>query len=527
MRMKRAVLFAPLLATAAVAQSPAAPADTMSEVQCKAMASFQLRPGVTIISAKLIPATSGSAAPGPGAPPTPALPAHCMVEGTIDPHTGADGTAYAIGFALALPSEWNGRFLMQGGGGLNGSVRPPIGAAAAGRVPALARGFAVISHDSGHKGEGFDDSFMADQRAGLDFAMSSVPTVTIAGKALTEHFYGRSIAHSYMAGCSTGGRESMLASQRHPEMFDGIVVGAPAMRTGHSNLGTGFAKVQFNQAAPRDAQGLPLSEQAFSPADRQTIHAGLLQQCDALDGRADGIITNVAQCHFRPAALQCSAAKQDGCLSGDQVGALERAFAGPKDAAGNPAYASFPWDTGVTDISGPVSGFIVSGKADVLGPANRDLTFDVDGRLQQIRSDGVQTLTDTNVWTDLDTFLGRGGKILYYHGVSDAWFSAFDSWDYWQRAAERNGQSFTDASRFYMIPGMAHCRGGDSFGSFDLLGAVVDWVEKGQAPESVIAHRESGEPGERPLCPHPSYAHYTGGDPLKAGSYQCRQPSAS
>ncbi len=527
MRLRRAILLAPLLATAAVAQSPETPVATVGEAQCKAMASYQLRAGVTITSARMVPASAASASSMPGAPPTPALPAHCMVEGIIDPHTGANGTAYGIGFALALPAEWNGRFLMQGGGGLNGRVNPPIGAAAAGSRPALARGFAVISHDSGHKGEVFDDSFMADQRAGLDFAMSSVPTVTVAGKALTEHFYGQSIAHSYMAGCSTGGRESMLASQRHPELFDGIVVGAPAMRTGHSNLGTAFAKVQFNQAAPRDAQGLPFPEQAFSLSDRQTIHAGLLHQCDSLDGRADGIITNVAQCHFRPAALQCSAEKKDGCLSGEQVGALERAFAGPKDAAGHQAYAPFPWDTGVTDISGPVSGFIVSGKADILGPANRDLTFDVDARLQQIRANGVQSLSDTNIWTDLDTFLGRGGKILYYHGVSDAWFSAFDTWDYWQRAAEANGSAFTDASRFYMIPGMAHCRGGDSFGSFDLLGAVVDWVEKDKAPQEVIAHRENGDPGERPLCPHPAYAQYTGGDPLKAGSYQCRTPAAS
>jgi feruloyl esterase len=102
------------------------------------------------------------------------LPSHCLVSGMINERAGAGGKTYGIGFELALPDQWNGRFLLQGGGGLNGSVRPPIGPVAAGNRPALARGFAVVSHDSGHKGAGFDDSFLADQRAALDFAETSV-----------------------------------------------------------------------------------------------------------------------------------------------------------------------------------------------------------------------------------------------------------------------------------------------------------------------------------------------------------------
>jgi feruloyl esterase len=200
------------------------------------MLGTEIRPGVTIASARHVDAAPARASAAPGAPPTPALPSHCRLEGTIDPHRGADGKVYAIGFAMALPDDWNGRFLLQGGGGLNGNVGNPIGPVAAGNRPALARGFAVISHDSGHKGAVFDASFMTDQRAALDFAEASVRTVAVAGKALTERFYSRPIGHSYMTGCSTGGRESMLAMQRYPELFDGIVVGAPAMRNVHSNL---------------------------------------------------------------------------------------------------------------------------------------------------------------------------------------------------------------------------------------------------------------------------------------------------
>lgn len=497
---------------------PGASQDDTPAKRCERMIGGELRPGLTITGA-----THVAASAAPGREP---LPAHCKLEGTIDPHKGAGGKDFAISFALALPDQWTGRFLLQGGGGLNGSVGAPVGSVAAGDRPALARGFAVISHDSGHKGAGFDAAFMTDQRAALDFAEASVRTVTLAGKALTERFYGRSIAHSYMTGCSTGGREGMLAMQRYPELFDGIVVGAPAMRTGHSNLAIEWASVQFNQAAPRDAEGLPLVNQIFSPSDRQTIVDGVLKQCDALDGRADGMVMNVAQCRFRPAELQCRGEKADGCLSGAQVGALERAFAGPKDAAGYPIYVPVPFDTGIAFTGPGLPGYLPTGAPGVFGPASRALTIDIDARLRAVEADAAQRLTDTNVWTDLDTFLGRGSKVLFFHGVSDPWFSANDSWDYWQRAAATNGAAFTDASRYYMIPGMMHCAGGNAYDRFDLLGPLVEWVENGKTPERPAASRANGG-ASVPLCPNPAYPHYTGGDPAVASSYECRTPGAS
>ncbi|MEO0063463.1 MAG: hypothetical protein RLZZ08_2023 [Pseudomonadota bacterium] len=527
--MRHWIIALPLLfaAGASVAQAPAAPAAsaTPQEVaRCSAMKGVEIRPGITITRAQAIPTTASGPAAGPGQPPRLALPAHCLLEGTIDPHHGgADGKDYAIGFALALPNDWNGRFLMQGGGGLNGNVGAPVGPVASGNRPALARGFAVISHDSGHKGPVFDDSFMKDQRAALDFAESSVRTVALAGKALTARYYARPADHSYFTGCSTGGREAMLAGERYPELFDGIIVGAPAMRTGHSNMAIEYSNVQFNQTAPRDAAGLPLVERIFSTADRKTILDGLLHQCDALDGRADGMIMNVAACHFRPAELQCKPGQTENCISSAQVGALERAFAGPKNAAGYPAYVPVPFDTGIVDTSGPLPGYLPSGAQTVFGPATRALTIDVDARLQALAMDGPQRLTDTNVWTDLDTFLSKGSKILFFHGVSDPWFSAFDSWDWYQRASATNGSAFTDASRYYMVPGMGHCRGGNAFDNFDLLDPLVAWVEQGKAPDRPLASRQSGAES-RPMCPHPSYAHYDGGDPAKASSYSCRQP---
>ena len=511
-----------MLASVAFVQAPAAAQDAAG--RCAALQSHDFGNDVKITSAVLVPVGPSKASPPPGEPPmTLVLPAHCRVEGVINERTGAGGKRYGIGFALAMPQDWSGRFLLMGGGGLNGSIREPIGPVAAGDKPALARGFAVLSHDSGHKGAVFDNAFMADQRATLDFAESSVRTVTLLGKAITARFYGKAANRSYMTGCSTGGREGMLASQRYPELFDGIVVGAPAMRTGNSNLGMAYAQVMFNQAAPKDDKGLPLVDRIFSTADRQTILNGLLEQCDGLDGLKDGMIENVGQCRFQPARLQCSGAKGETCLSKPQVEALERAFAGPRDKAGYPLYAPVPYDTGIVDTSGPISGYITTGAPGVFGPASRDLTIDLDARANEVRNNAQQRLTDTSYWTNLNTFLGRGGKILFFHGVSDPWFSAWDTWDYWLRASETNGEAWDKASRFYMVPGMAHCGGGNAFDQFDLLGAVVDWVEQGKAPAAVTAQRRDGS-ASRPLCPFPGYARYTGGDAKKASSFVCAQP---
>jgi feruloyl esterase len=514
-----------LLASCTTAHEPAAPAVAaaapVSSGRCAAMVGRDFGLGIAITGASEIAAAApGTVQNGP-AKLASGLPAYCSVKGIIDKRVGAGGKTYGIEFALALPDQWSGRFLLMGGGGLNGSVALPIGPVAAGAVPALARGFAVVSHDSGHEGAVFDDSFSKDQRAALDFAESSVRTVTVAAKAITSAYYGRSIAHSYMTGCSTGGREGMLAIERYPELFDGVVIGAPAMMTGNSNLALAKLAVDLNQAAPRDAQGLPIVSRIFSAADRQTILKGMLDQCDKLDGLADGMIENVAQCHFQPTRLICAKGQTANCLSAVQANALERAFQPPRDAAGNALYAPYPYDTGDVATGPGLPGIIPTGAPGVFGPASRDLAIDIDKRIAAVRADAMQRLTDTNTWTNLNTFLGHGGKTLFYHGVSDFWFSPLATWDWWQRAAQTNGAAFIDASRFYMVPGMLHCGGGNSFDQFDLLSKMVDWVEKGQAPQEVIASRRDGS-ATRPLCPYPSHAQYIGGDVTKAESFECR-----
>lgn len=196
--------------------------------RCATLADLAL-PGVEIDSARLIPGVAPGTMPfNPSRQATIpiAMPDYCRVEGTIDRRKGADGIEYGIGFALALPGNWQGRLLFQGGGGFNGSVREPYGSSPDPRDPALAKGFAVVSTDSGHKGAIFDVGFMCDQQASLDFAFNALPAVTLAAKQIATAYFGRAPHHTYSVGCSTGGHEGMLAAQRYPMLFR---PGCPAM----------------------------------------------------------------------------------------------------------------------------------------------------------------------------------------------------------------------------------------------------------------------------------------------------------
>jgi hypothetical protein len=500
---------------------PARAQPTGAADRCAALTGFK-SPGLEITGAKTVAAIPAGTLPRSPFGPEKigvALPEHCRVEGMINRRKGAGGVEYGIGFALALPTEWNGRFLYQGGGGLNGSIGQPFGIEGAGDVPALARGFAVVATDSGHKGEVFDDTFMRDQQAALDFAYHSVGKTTETGRALATAFYGRAPSKTYSAGCSTGGREGMLAAQSYPLLFDGVVAAAPAMRTGHSNIALDNAAVAFNRVAPKDSQGRPNPPQAFSSADRKLLADAVAGQCDAQDGLKDDLIFNLRACRFDPGVLQCKGAKSDSCLSPGQVEALRTAFGGPRDARGLPIYTNYPYDLGMI-VERPGLSFLPSSAPSPLGPPNLALAFDVEAERARVAADDMQSMTDTAFWTNLSTFYGRGGKIIFYHGASDPWFSTFDTEDYERRLRAAN-PGF-DSSRYYNVPSMSHC-GGGGLDRFDMLGPLVEWVENGRAPGAIVAKGVAFPGRTRPLCPAPQYAHYRGkGDPQNAANFECR-----
>lgn len=501
-------------------------AFAQSNTKCSDMAKFRA-PGASLEITRAAAVPAGRAPAGRGSATGPMLPAHCRIDGMMDRRTGTDGKTYGVRFAIALPDNWTGEFLQQGGGGLNGTVGEPMGAQAAGDQPALARGFAVATTDTGHQSSGgaFDGSFMQDQQAALDFEFVAIGRVAVLAKQIIESYYGRPPAHSYYVGCSTGGREAMLMAERYPLYFDGIVAGSPAMRTGHSNLATRSVTVALNRIAPKGPDGRPVPGGALSDSDRRAIIAKILEVCDARDGLKDGMIFDVAGCNFKPSDLQCPAAKADGCLSKEQVEALQTAFAGPKDSRGNQVYPGFFFDTGITASGGGIPGLLGTG-ASPLGAPTAAVQQDIDADVARVNSNPTAIIGDSWTWTNLSSFSSHGGKLIFYHGVSDPWFSAKDTIDYYQRMSSANGSDakVKDWSRLFLSPGMGHCGGGTAaLDTFDFLTAAVNWVEKNSPPDSVTATGRAFPGRSRPLCAYPNHAQYSGsGNPEDAANFRCQ-----
>jgi hypothetical protein len=496
------------------------------EYTCEDLMQFKMEGyNLSIIKAAVIP--EGKMKPGPFGPPAydGAIPEYCRVDGEIDKRIGYEGKPYAIGFAIALPKVWNGRFMFQGGGGMNGNVADPMGAQGGG-MPALARGFAVITSDTGHKTGGgpFDVSFMADQEAYMNFLYKAIGKVTVVGKEIVNKYYGKPINYSYYVGCSTGGREAMIMSQRYPDYYDGIISGAPAMRTNYSNLGTKWMQVSLNQAAPLDEKGAPLPGAGLPEKDINLLIDSFLNSCDVKDGVKDGLVFNNIGCDFDPEVLQCKGDKRDDCLTEKQVKAVKQGLSGPVTSGGMRVYSPFPIDTGLNAKVG-IPGLLVMTQS-ILGPPSKETKMDIDREYIE-KTDGVAAVGDTFLWTNLTTFSGHGGKLIFYHGMSDPWFSALDTVDYYKRLIKDNGgpENVSEWSRLFLVPGMCHCSGGEkTVDTFDMLSAITKWVENGIAPDMIIATGKNMPGVIRPLCPYPKYPFFKGdGDSNNAENFECRK----
>ena len=518
-------LFSPILLTFLL-HAVICPNTFASEYKCEDLKNFKME-GYNLIINKAETIPEGKMKPGPFGPPAydGMMPQYCRVDGEIDKRIGHEGKPYAIGFAIAMPKNWNGRFMFQGGGGMNGNVADPIGNQGGG-APALARGFAVVTSDTGHKSGGmaFDSSFMTDQEAYMNFLYKAIGKVTVAGKEIVKKYYSKPIKYSYYVGCSTGGREAMIMSQRYPDYYDGIVSGAPAMRTNYSNLGTKWMQVSLNQAAPLDENGDPVSAEALPGKDLKLLIDSFLKACDNKDGVKDNMVFNIQGCDFVPEDIMCKGKKTDECLTEKQVKAIKKGLAGPVASCGMRVYSPFPIDSGV-DAKIGIPGLLVMTNS-ILGPPTKETEMDVDREYIE-KTDGVAAAGNTFLWTNLSTFSEHGGKLIFYHGMSDPWFSALDTVDYYKRLMRDNGGAETVSrwSRLFLVPGMGHCNGGEkTVDTFDILGAIVDWVEKGVAPDRIIATGRNMPGLSRPLCPYPKYPYYTGnGDDKDAVNFECRE----
>ncbi|MBB5692846.1 tannase/feruloyl esterase family alpha/beta hydrolase [Muricoccus pecuniae] len=541
----------PLLAGALALSLLAPGGAALAQDACAALTALA-RPDLRITRAEAVPAGTlptenpGRAALTGAARSAAALPAHCVVEGMIGPRTGAEGASFGTGFQLRLPQEWNGRLLFQGGGGQDGVINEAVGAipvSGSTARPALNRGYAVVSTDSGHQGrDSSDSSFGTDQQARIDHAYASIGTVSREARRVVEARYGRGPERAYFMGCSNGGRSAMMAAQRFPTEFDGIVAGNPGFRLSRAAIGQAWDIQALTAAAPRDAEGRPVLANALTPADMNLLGGAILKACDAADGLEDGVVEAMSRCRFDPAALRCAGEKNESCLTDAQLGALDRVFSGAKDGQGRALYAGWPWDPGIASPGWRAWKLGTSGSARpnarsatltpgslglyFMTPPVRDLdllAFDFDRDAP--RTAGTGAINDP-VATLLSTFTARGGRMIVFHGNADPVFSADDLRAYWRDLARDNGGDGALAgwARLFTVPGMTHCGGGPALDDFDPLSAIEAWVERGEAPERLVARGNAFPGRSRPLCPHPQEARYTGGDPQAAESFACQAP---
>jgi len=453
-------------------------------------------------------------------------PKYCKVSGTIAP---------ALNFELRLPNVWNGKLYYAGGGGYDGALPGLI-------LPPLTQGYAEVVSDSGHQGDGMSADFaLNDPFSAQLFGSLSVPTVTAEAKKILFAAYGTAPDRSYFEGCSTGGREALMAVQRDPFLFDGAIARAPA----YNWVGL---MGQFN----RTAKALAASGGEFSTAKLILLAKRVRDACDALDGVVDGVVSNPSACTaavINIDSLRCpnGADAGDSCLSDAQLAVIQ-AWTSDAVFSGSSSYRSRGYNlTGNEDD--PVNfGLWVSGKGD-LKTAGQYIIQDTTVKYYLARDPEANSLTyawDQNqtalyalaalndaTQTDIRPFLGNGGKLIVWHGGADAALSVNATIEYVENVRKAVGDSKAAASmRLYVAPGVNHCGGGPGADTTDLLSALDRWVTKGMAPETLVGQKLDAHgvvSRKMPLCEYPQYPRYVGSDhspdAIKhAENYRCVSP---
>ncbi|CCD87001.1 putative feruloyl esterase [Bradyrhizobium sp. ORS 285] len=518
-------------------------------------------PGLTLTGSKLQEAADG-------------LPRHCILSGKVNERTGVDGHAYAIQFEIRLPETWNGRFLHQVNGGNDGVVVPALGDKAdglvSGGVTPLARGFAVLSSDSGHSGNDLANkprglaagsAFGLDPQARRDYGYSADITLAPIAKAIIAEHYGKKPDYSYIAGCSNGGRHTMVAAERMPEQYDGFLVGNPGFNLPRAAVQHAW-DVQALTKADADIR------KSITREDAKLISSKIIELCDGLDGAKDGLTANLKACQkaFNFDSLRCAAGTTEACLPAAKVDALKKVFAGPQNSKGEQLYSDWPVDGGVGTgnwrawkVESPVAPWNNLPIIATMGGASLNYIFstppvEVDGspdklveKLQayDFDKDAPKIYAKEGPFTEsamdfmappavdnptLPAFQNGARKMLIYHGQADPVFSVNDTIR-WYEKLNANVQGKADGfARLFALPGETHCGGGVTLEKFDALGALMDWVEKGKAPEAITASVNAAnkelpttwsQQRSRPLCPWPKFAKYVSGDVEQASSFTC------
>jgi feruloyl esterase len=444
------------------------------------------------------------------------VPAFCRVKAVASPSSDSQ-----INLEVWIPAgeSWNGKLLGTANGGFSGAI--PFGPMTA----ALAKGYAVVGTDTGHTGDQLDFAANHPEKV-IDWGYRAVHVMTEVAKLVVRNHQGRFPDRSYFEGCSTGGQQALSEVQRFPDDYDGVVAGDPGYNRVRLILGFLWGWNALHDEAGRSI--LPNAKLA-------TITKAVVSACDLNDGVKDGVIDDPRSCTFDPKTIQCTGADSDACLTAPQVAAVQKVYDGAKNVrTGEVVYPGWirgseqGWTQYLTGPREPVRiGFFRS--IAFQNPSWDGRSFDWDRDIAFVlRHDNVMSA----VSRDLRPFKARQGKVLMYTGWADPVVPPMDVVNYYENVAKTMGGMAATQSffRFFPVPGMGHCNGGAGPSSFDALGALEEWVEKGVAPSQILATHSTGGTVDRtrPLCAHPAVIKYRGtGDPDAATSYTCAAPAAA
>ena len=448
---------------------------------------------------------------------------YCRVTGYVEP---------MVKFEVRLPlTTWTQRFVQTGCGGLCGNLNIRLNNDD-GCYPAQHGELALASSDMGHTG-GMDGVFgEKDYQLRIDFAYRGMHVTTLAAKAILAAFYGQPAKYSYFAGCSDGGREALMEAERYPDDFNGITAGAPAMNfTTQNTFYHGWNALKNTG---------PDGKAILTTAQLPILHHAAMEACDAADGLKDGIISDPFTCKFDPVVVECKAGQLSAsCLTHEQVETARAIYAGAHSSKGEKLVISGPmlgselaW--GGVYVPATADGTLMSGTTatgtlkhlaySVNPPSTytlKDLQFTRESFEATTKLHGLYDATDP----DLGAYANAGGKLILWHGMADPHISPLNTVSYYNAMNQVMGEAKVQGfARMYLFPGGYHCGGGEGPFSVDLMSAIMSWVEKGVAPQALLASHTVGGPGgppaagskppsvdrTRPVYPYPLTAKYNG-----------------
>ena len=446
-------------------------------------------------------------APGPpaarGGSPPPNIPAHCRVQMVLTPTADS-----MINMELWLPMQnWNGKFMGVGNGGFAGSIQGRTS-----EMPqALRLGYATAGTDTGHQEPGGDWAIGHPEKM-IDFGYRSTHEMTLKAKQIVKVFYDQNARYSYFKGCSTGGRMALMEAQRYPDDYDGIIAGSLANR--HIHMWT--AGVARSIELSRRPEGSLTDEKAA------LVNQLVTDTCDTLK---EGFLNNPRQCRVDFSKLACAAGKDEAtCLTAAQLKTVDTFYGGVKNSKGELIFSGQALGNPIPALQG--TNRSPGGTFDIVRIAFNDPNlewqkFDLDRDLPII--DKAVGYVDS-VNPDLSAFKKRGGKLLLTHGWADTGITPETTIWYHDSVLEKMGKDQSDWMRLFMAPGMGHCGGGPGVNTFDSIGTLEKWVEKGVAPDHMLGTGAEGF--TRPLCSYPQFAAYKGTGDLKDGAnWACRAPA--